>query len=217
MKKKSDDAYRLLNVLRDHHLLLATLLLSNAAAMEALPLFLDDLVPSWLAIILSVTVVLIFGEIIPQAVCTGENQIKIACKMIPVVKVLIIVLFPICKPIGLVLDCVLGKHQKKRYKTDSFRELIKLHYKKKNSGDISRKVSGDVADDHKADDQLKTAENENIEYATHIKDGKMYTSTEKKVEAIKDHHEGMNFQEDEIGILLSTFDLRHNTATDPDV
>ena len=54
-KKKSENAARLLAVLKDHHLLLATLLLSNAASMEALPIFLDAVVPAWLAIVLSTT------------------------------------------------------------------------------------------------------------------------------------------------------------------
>ena len=48
------------------HLLLVTLLLANAVAMETLPLFLDALVPSYVAIILSTTAVLIFGEVLPQ-------------------------------------------------------------------------------------------------------------------------------------------------------
>jgi len=45
-----------------HHLLLVTLLMANALAMEALPLVLDRMVPSWAAVLLSVTAVLFFGE-----------------------------------------------------------------------------------------------------------------------------------------------------------
>jgi len=52
-------------VIKHRHLLLVTLLVSNAACLESLPIFLDKLVPSWLAIVLSVTAVLFFGEIIP--------------------------------------------------------------------------------------------------------------------------------------------------------
>lgn len=52
-------------VIDKHHWMLVTLLLCNAAAVEALPLCLDNLVPSYVAIILSVTGVLAFGEIIP--------------------------------------------------------------------------------------------------------------------------------------------------------
>jgi metal transporter CNNM len=66
-------AKRVLNVIKHHHMLLVTLLISNAAAMEALPIFLDDIVPSYLAVIISVSAVLFFGEIIPQALCTGPS------------------------------------------------------------------------------------------------------------------------------------------------
>ena len=52
-------------ILKRHHYLLVTLLLSNATAMEALPIFLDKLVPSFWAVMISVTMVLFFGEIIP--------------------------------------------------------------------------------------------------------------------------------------------------------
>lgn len=53
-------------VLRKKHLLLVTLLLANAVAMEALPIFLDSIMPAIAAIILSTTAVLIFGEVLPQ-------------------------------------------------------------------------------------------------------------------------------------------------------
>ena len=56
-------AAAILPILSQHHLLLVTLLLMNAAANEALPLFLDELVPSYVAIVLSVTIVLFFGEV----------------------------------------------------------------------------------------------------------------------------------------------------------
>lgn len=53
-------------ILAKKHLLLVTLLLANAVAMEALPIFLDALVPAVVAIILSTTAVLVFGEVLPQ-------------------------------------------------------------------------------------------------------------------------------------------------------
>ena len=66
-------AEKIFPVIDKHHWMLVTLLLCNAAAVEALPLSLDRLVPSYVAIILSVTGVLAFGEIIPQALCTGPS------------------------------------------------------------------------------------------------------------------------------------------------
>ena len=53
-----------------HHLLLVTLLLSNAGAVEAMPIFMDRITNPVAAVAISVTAVLFFGEIIPQALCT---------------------------------------------------------------------------------------------------------------------------------------------------
>ena len=55
-------AKRILLLVRHHHLLLVTLLLSNAAAVEAMPIFLAKITNEVVAIIVSVTAVLLFGE-----------------------------------------------------------------------------------------------------------------------------------------------------------
>lgn len=64
-------AAKVLPIISRHHLLLVSLMLWNAAATEALPIFLSGLVPEYLAIIISVTLVLFVGEIIPAAILTG--------------------------------------------------------------------------------------------------------------------------------------------------
>ena len=55
-------AKRILMLVRRHHLLLVTLLISNAAAVEAMPIFLAKITSEVIAIIVSVTAVLLFGE-----------------------------------------------------------------------------------------------------------------------------------------------------------
>merc|ERR1719461_1691721 len=75
-------------VLKDHHLLLVTLLLLNALANEALPIFLDNLVSPFVAVLLSVTFVLMCGEILPSALFTGPNQLVIASTFVPLVHVI---------------------------------------------------------------------------------------------------------------------------------
>ena len=67
-----------IHIVSNRHLLLVTLLLTNSIALEALPIFLDRLFPSWIAVLISVIAVLIFGEILPQAFCTGRKQLMIA-------------------------------------------------------------------------------------------------------------------------------------------
>jgi metal transporter CNNM len=41
--------------------------------METLPIFLDRIFSPWVAVLISVTLILMFGEIIPQALCTGPK------------------------------------------------------------------------------------------------------------------------------------------------
>lgn len=105
-------------ILEHHHWLLVTLLLCNAAAMEALPLFLDKMMPGYLAIIVSVTAVLFFGEVIPQALCTGPNQLTIARYSAPMVNVLMYLTCIISYPIAKLLDYFLGEHTIKRFNND---------------------------------------------------------------------------------------------------
>ena len=101
-------AKKIIPIISEHHVLLVTLMLFNATANEALPIFLDQLVPSWLSIIMSVTLVLMFGEIIPSAIFTGPRQLEIASYLAPFTKVLILFLSPIGYPVAMLLDYWLG-------------------------------------------------------------------------------------------------------------
>ena len=95
--------------------------------MEALPICLNKLVPELLAVMLSVTAVLIFGEILPQAICTGPNQIAIASKLAPYTRALMMMEGFLAYPISLMLDCFLGEHTTNRYKNSDLKVLIELH------------------------------------------------------------------------------------------
>jgi len=112
--KEKSQASRILPVIKKHHLLLVTLVLGNAAAFEALPIFMDHMFPSVMAIILSVTFIMIFGEIIPQAFFIGPSQLTIASGLIPLVRLLMICFFPISYPIARILDKVLGPETSER-------------------------------------------------------------------------------------------------------
>jgi metal transporter CNNM len=102
------DAEAILPIVKKHHLLLVTLLLFNSMANEALPVFLSALVPEWLSVLISVTLVLIFGEILPSAFFTGRAQLHTAATMIPFVKGLTFFFWPIGYPLSLCLDLVFG-------------------------------------------------------------------------------------------------------------
>lgn len=123
-------AKKILPVISKHHLLLVTLLLANAAAMETLPLLLDRMFNSYIAILLSVTFVLIFGEIVPQAFCTGPDQLRIASNLVNLVKVIMVIFFPLSFPIAKFLDWVLGKNHEKKFQKSDLKTLVSLHEQK---------------------------------------------------------------------------------------
>jgi metal transporter CNNM len=135
-QKEKDQAAKLLPIVRQHHLLLVTLLLLNSIANEALPIFLEVLVPPIVAIILSVTFVLFFGEIIPSAVFTGPQKIELASKMVPLVRLVMVLLWPLAYPIAKILDMVLheeegGENAEGAFNRGEISALVRILYEER--------------------------------------------------------------------------------------
>ena len=122
-------ANKIKKIISDHHWILVTLLLCNAFACEAMPILLDKLVNDVMAIVISVTVLLFVGEIVPQALCTGPNQMKIAAFLAPFTYSLMIITYPLSFPIAKFMDCVIGLHGKTRFCNSDLKSVIELHVK----------------------------------------------------------------------------------------
>ncbi|KAJ9679549.1 hypothetical protein PVL29_021461 [Vitis rotundifolia] len=120
------NAEKILPIVKNQHLLLCTLLIGNSLAMEALPIFLDALLPAWGAILISVTLILAFGEIIPQAVCS-QYGLSVGAKLSVVVRLLVLVLFPISYPISKLLDWLLGKGHSALLRRAELKTLVHMH------------------------------------------------------------------------------------------
>eukprot|EP01054_Gregarina_sp_Poly1_P011372 Gregarina_sp_Poly_1__11371@NODE_961_length_5544_cov_76_439109_g681_i0_p1_GENE_NODE_961_length_5544_cov_76_439109_g681_i0NODE_961_length_5544_cov_76_439109_g681_i0_p1_ORF_typecomplete_len796_score84_16DUF21/PF01595_20/4_1e38CBS/PF00571_28/1_1e04CBS/PF00571_28/0_012CBS/PF00571_28/1_8e04DUF4337/PF14235_6/1_2DUF4337/PF14235_6/7_8e02_NODE_961_length_5544_cov_76_439109_g681_i03362723 len=144
-QEEKRQAQRLESVLANHHLLLVTLLLANSIAMEALPIFLNKTVPEWVAVALSVTAILAFGEVLPQALCTGRWQIPIVMKALPIVDGLIYLLYGLSWPIAKALDVILGHNAQTYYARSHLKALIRLHQKEKRSGFEAHHGQDDVS------------------------------------------------------------------------
>ncbi|KAB5516861.1 hypothetical protein DKX38_027509 [Salix brachista] len=120
------NAEKILPIVKNQHLLLCTLLIGNAMAMEALPIFIDALLPAWGAILISVTLILAFGEIIPQAVCSRYG-LSIGAKLSIVVRFIVIVLFPLAYPISKLLDWILGEKHSALLRRAELKTLVDMH------------------------------------------------------------------------------------------
>ncbi|KAF3624566.1 hypothetical protein FXO38_30184 [Capsicum annuum] len=112
-------------VVQKQHQLLVTLLLCNAASMEALPIYLDKIFNQYVAIILSVTFVLAFGEVIPQAICTRYG-LAVGASLVWLVRILMVLCYPIAYPIGKILDCLLG-HNEVLFRRAQLKALVSIH------------------------------------------------------------------------------------------
>lgn len=75
--------------------------------LQALPIFIDRLADPLTAILVSVTVVLVFGEIIPQSICSRYG-LKVGAYSAWFVKILMVLCSPISWPIAKLLDFLLG-------------------------------------------------------------------------------------------------------------
>jgi len=134
-------ATRIIPLVKEHHLLLVTLLLVNACCNEALPLFLDELMHPLQNIVVSVTALLLFGEIIPQAVCTRYG-LAIGATAAPLVWALMWTTWVITYPIAKLLDCCLGHDTHAYYRRAQLKELVDLHGHI-NSADFEEALSPD--------------------------------------------------------------------------
>ncbi|XP_051144750.1 DUF21 domain-containing protein At4g33700-like isoform X2 [Andrographis paniculata] len=94
--------------------------------MLALPIFLDGLVTAWGAILISVTLILLFGEIIPQSVCSRYG-LAIGATVAPVVRILVWICFPVAYPISKLLDFLLGHRHKALFRRAELKTLVGLH------------------------------------------------------------------------------------------
>lgn len=116
LRQQKEFGKRVLPIIEDHHRLLVTLLLTNSLANEALPIFLNRLVPAWAAVVLSTTLVLIFGEVIPSAIFTGPGQLAIVSRFSPIVLCFQTVLSVVVRPIASLLDHLLGADHRGPYR-----------------------------------------------------------------------------------------------------
>ena len=116
---------RILSVVKNHHLFLVTLLLANAMALESLPLVVHSLMPDWAAILFSTFIVLVVGEIVPQAYCTGAKKITIAYYAAPIILAMIKILWILAYPMAKGLDYLLGVHGHQRIQHKDFANFLK--------------------------------------------------------------------------------------------
>ncbi|XP_060764953.1 metal transporter CNNM4 isoform X1 [Neoarius graeffei] len=111
---------------RKGNYLLCSLLLGNVLVNTTLTILLDDLIGSGFGAIVASTVgIVIFGEIVPQALCS-RHGLAVGANTILLTKFFMLLTFPLSFPISKLLDCVLGQEIGTVYNREKLVEMLKV-------------------------------------------------------------------------------------------
>ncbi|KAM6431835.1 metal transporter CNNM4 isoform 2-T2 [Liasis olivaceus] len=111
---------------RKGNYLLCSLLLGNVLVNTTLTILLDDLIGSGLvAVIASTSGIVIFGEIVPQALCS-RHGLAVGANTIVLTKVFMLLTLPVSYPISKLLDFILGQEIGTVYNREKLVEMLKI-------------------------------------------------------------------------------------------
>ncbi|NXQ79868.1 CNNM4 protein, partial [Nyctibius grandis] len=111
---------------RKGNYLLCSLLLGNVLVNTTLTILLDDLIGSGIGAVVASTIgIVIFGEIVPQALCS-RHGLAVGANTIVVTKFFMLVTFPLSYPISKLLDCILGQEIGTVYNREKLVEMLKV-------------------------------------------------------------------------------------------
>lgn len=121
--KRATVVYRLR---KNGNLLLCTILIGNVLVNNILALYMGEMFSGFWAVIIATSLVVIFGEILPQAICS-RYPLEIGAKAAPVFSIFMYALWIICKPLSMVMDYFLGPEPPVRHSKLEIGEMIKDH------------------------------------------------------------------------------------------
>lgn len=119
-------AKRLLPLRRNSHLTLAAILLTNVAAASASPLVLDSKLNGVVAGIVSTLLLVVFAEIMPQALFS-RHALVYCGRFAPLLRAMIILTYPISKPLQLLLDRMFGREKTQLHTRHELGIMISEH------------------------------------------------------------------------------------------
>ncbi|KAM4634980.1 metal transporter CNNM4 [Polymixia lowei] len=106
--------------------LLCSLLLGNVLVNTTLTILLDDLIGSGLGAVVASTVgIVIFGEIVPQALCS-RHGLAVGANTIQITKFFMFLTFPLSFPVSKLLDVLLGQEIGTVYNREKLVEMLKV-------------------------------------------------------------------------------------------
>jgi CBS domain containing-hemolysin-like protein len=131
-KLGNKQAKRVLPLRSRVHLTLASILVTNVAAVSATSLVLDQRLDGWIAGLTGTILIVVFGEVFPQALFS-KNALAWTSLFAPLLKAMIVVTFVLSKPLQLVLDKLFPRQRAKLQSRHELGLLITEHLSDKTS------------------------------------------------------------------------------------
>lgn len=119
-------ARKVLPIRKYGNLLLCTLIFGNVAVNSLLSILMADKIGGIIGFASSTVLIVIFGEILPQAAC-ARYALAIGSASSPLVKFVVCLFYPIAKPLAIVLDYVLGQELLTIYNETEMLKFLQIH------------------------------------------------------------------------------------------
>jgi len=103
------EAKKVLPFRKNAHLTLTSIVLTNVGVISATSLVLDEHFNGLIAGVMSTLLIVIFGELGPQAFFT-RHALSACAKLAPMMRLMVIATYVVAKPLQLMMDRLFGKH-----------------------------------------------------------------------------------------------------------
>lgn len=130
MIRQKEYAKKVQPIRKEGNLLLVTLLIGNVMVNSLISILSADFTSGVWGFIISTVFITTFGEIIPQAYC-ARNGLQFGANTIWYTRTIMTLLWIICKPVSMLLDCMLGEELGNVYNRWQLYTMFEL-YKDKN-------------------------------------------------------------------------------------
>ncbi|XP_032355498.1 metal transporter CNNM2 isoform X3 [Etheostoma spectabile] len=125
-EKEKNYAKKIEPVRSQGNYLLCSLLLGNVLVNTTLTILLDDIAGSGLiAVVMSTIGIVIFGEIVPQAICS-RHGLAVGANTIFLTKFFMLLTFPASYPVSKLLDYLLGQEIGTVYNREKLLEMLRV-------------------------------------------------------------------------------------------
>eukprot|EP01138_Halocafeteria_seosinensis_P005415 gb/GECG01005536.1/.p1 GENE.gb/GECG01005536.1/~~gb/GECG01005536.1/.p1 ORF type:complete len:651 (+),score=85.60 gb/GECG01005536.1/:1-1953(+) len=125
-EKEKVYASKIWEIRKHSNLLLCTLLVGNVAVNSLIAIVSADLTTGTQGFLISTALIAIFGEVVPTIFC-NRYALLLGSASVPMMKVFLVLLYPVAKPMALIIDWTFGEELGRFYSKEEFHQLIDTH------------------------------------------------------------------------------------------